>query len=165
MLRPLINHPDFKKQIIQMVRMLQDIRLTVGHDHEHIAPVWQASVSSAESTLPAIVTPHYRNGNVLEYARGKPDSDFLEMVYQAASALSYIHAKGDIHGNFCPVSFVSSDYPLISSLRSVLMWYDRGGKYMHCRRWQGAHYRCRGGCSRSSDGQPVFEFCTEELDV
>ena len=101
--------------------MLQQIWLTVGHDHEHIAPIWQASVSSAEFAFPAIVAPYYRNGNILQYARGKPNLDLLEMVYQAASALSYIHSKGGFHGNFCPVSFASSDCPMIFSICSVLM--------------------------------------------
>ena len=103
-----------------MVRMVQQIWLTVGHDHEHIAPIWQASVSSAESTLPAIVTPYYHNGNILEYARSKPNLDLLEIVYQTASALSYIHSKGGLHGNFCPVSFSLSDCTLMFSGADVI---------------------------------------------
>ena len=53
--------------------------------------------------VPAIVSPYHRNGNVFEYLGRCPSIDRLELVCQAASALTYIHLKGVIHGNICPV--------------------------------------------------------------
>jgi hypothetical protein len=57
----------------------------------------------AEHMVPAIVSPYHRNGNVLEYLGRCPSIDRLDLVCQTASALTYIHLKGVIHGNICPV--------------------------------------------------------------
>jgi serine/threonine protein kinase len=61
-------------------------------------------LASTGFTIAAIVTPYYRNGNILEYARRNPNDDYLDMICQAASAVAYIHSKGVVHGNICPVS-------------------------------------------------------------
>jgi hypothetical protein len=50
-------------------------------------------------TCPASVimggfTPHYQNGNVLEYVRRTPNADRLNIVFEVACVLAYIHSKG-----------------------------------------------------------------------
>jgi serine/threonine protein kinase len=86
-----------------MVNNLEGIWLTVGSDHEYISPTWPASLTSEGFTVAAIVTPYYRNGNILEHARRNPNNDYLTMICQVASAVAYIHSKGVVHGNICPV--------------------------------------------------------------
>ena len=85
---------------------MEEVWLDVGNLHEHISPTWSGSLASAGFATAAIVTPYYRNGNILEYARRNPDDDYLNMICQAASAVAYIHSKGLVHGNICPVSVV-----------------------------------------------------------
>jgi serine/threonine protein kinase len=90
-----------------MVGRLETIWLTIGHHHEYISPTWPATVSVG-FTVPAIVTPYYRNGTVLEYVQLHRRADRLDIVRQTSSALAYIHSKGVVHGNICPVSLSSS---------------------------------------------------------
>jgi len=87
-----------------MVDILQESWSTIGHENEYISLTWPGTVTSGESIAPAIVTPWYRNGNLLEYALLCPTMNRLDIVYQVASALAYIHSKGVVHGNVCPVS-------------------------------------------------------------
>ena len=97
---------------LQMVGRLQTAWSTVGYDHEHISPTWPATVTSAGFVVPAITTPYYRNGNVLQYVGRNPNVDRLDIAFQAACALAYIHSKGVIHGNVCPVR-LTSDQPCL----------------------------------------------------
>ena len=66
-------------------------------------------------TVPAIATPYYRNGNIIDYVRRHPNVDRLNLVCEAASAFTYIHLKDIVHGNICPVSFTSSTRHLLVS--------------------------------------------------
>jgi serine/threonine protein kinase len=100
------------RPFLQMIGRLQTAWSTVCHDHEYIAPTWPATVTSAGYVVPAITTPYYRNGNVLQYVRRNPNVDRLDIVFQAACALAYIHSKGVIHGNVCPVR-LASDQPCL----------------------------------------------------
>jgi serine/threonine protein kinase len=88
--------------------MLQERRSAVGYDHKHISPIWSASVATAGYTVPAIATPYYGNGNIINYVRFHPSADRLELICQTASALVHIHSKDVIHGDICPVSFASA---------------------------------------------------------
>ena len=90
-----------------MVNKLQEGWSTVGHDHKHISHTWTASLALAGHTMPAIVTPYHNNGNVLNYLSRRSSVDRLDLVRQVASALAYIHLKGVVHGNVCPVSLAS----------------------------------------------------------
>ena len=109
-----------------MVNKLQEGWLTVGHDHEHISPAWPGTLTLAGHAVPAIVSPYHRNGNVFEYLGRCPSIDRLDLVCQAASALTYIHLKGAIHGNICPVRRVRD-----ITLHSILTIFVLEGKYLH----------------------------------
>jgi serine/threonine protein kinase len=85
--------------------MLQKRESAAGYDHDHISPFWSASVTTAEHTVPAIATPYYGNGNLIDYVRVHPSVDSLDLLRQTASALVHIHSKNIIHGDICPVSF------------------------------------------------------------
>jgi serine/threonine protein kinase len=90
-----------------MLNILQGYWSTVADGHDNISPIWLASVTTTGITAPAVVTPHYPNGNVFEYLRLHPNTDRFIIICQAASALAYIHSKGVVHGNICPVSVIS----------------------------------------------------------
>jgi len=92
-----------------MVDILQESWLTIGHENEYISLTWPGTVTSGGSIAPAIVTPWYRNGNLLEYALLCPSMNRLDIVYQVASALAYIHSKGVVHGNVCPGNVCIAD--------------------------------------------------------
>jgi serine/threonine protein kinase len=62
----------------------------------------------AGHTVPAIATPYYGNGNINNYVRFHPSANRLDLVSQIASALVHIHSKDIVHGDICPVSFVSA---------------------------------------------------------
>jgi hypothetical protein len=109
-----------------MVNKLQEGWSTVGHDHEHISPAWPASLTLAGHTVPAIVSPYHRYGDVLKYLGRHPNINRLDLVCQAASALTYIHLKGVIHGNVCPVRRVQD-----ITLRSMLTKFILEGKHLH----------------------------------
>ena len=85
--------------------MLQECGSAVSYDHEHISPIWSASVATAGYTVPAIASPYYGNGNIINYVRFHPSADRLELLCQTASALVHIDSKDIVHGNICPVSF------------------------------------------------------------
>ena len=106
-----------------MVNKLQEGWSTVGHDHEHISPAWPGSLTLAGYTVPTIVGPYYRNGNVLGYLDRCPGVDRLDLVCQAASALTYIQLKGAIHGNVCPVRRVRG-ITLRSILTKLYIWKE-----------------------------------------
>jgi serine/threonine protein kinase len=107
--------------------MLQQIWSTVGHEHENISAIWPGSMVLTKHTVPAIVTPLYRNGNVLDYLGRHPNVDPLKIVSQAASALAYIHSKGVMHGNFCPVSL------FLESVLHEAPNLNLAGKHLHHR--------------------------------
>lgn len=109
--------------------MLQDRWLTVGYDHHYISPTWSVSVDVRGLTVPAIVTPYYRNRNALEYLRLHPSTDCLDIICQAANALAYIHSKCVVHGNVCPVSFVWT----IGPYSGMVIDLDTIGQYLHRR--------------------------------
>jgi serine/threonine protein kinase len=114
---------------MQIANMLQVRWLTVGYDHDYISPTWSVSVNVRGLDVPAIVTPYYRNGNALEYLLLHPSTDCLDIIYQAASALAYIHSKGVVHGNVCPVSFVWT----IGPYSGMAINLDTIGQYLHHR--------------------------------
>jgi serine/threonine protein kinase len=88
-----------------MVGSLQETWLNVGYDHQNISPTWPATVTLAGVTVPAIATPYYSSGHVLEYMHFHRGADRLNIACQIASALTHIHLNGVVHGNVCPVSF------------------------------------------------------------
>jgi serine/threonine protein kinase len=88
-----------------MVNMLQERWSVVGYDHEYISPTWSASVVTEGHTVPAIATPYYCNGNIINYVRFHPSVDRFALVGQTASALVRIHSKDIVHGDICPVRF------------------------------------------------------------
>jgi serine/threonine protein kinase len=87
--------------------MLQDRESAVGYDHKYLSPSWSASIVMAGHTVPAIATPYYGNGNIINYVRLHPSADCFKLVHQTASALVHIHSKNIVHGDVCPVSFAS----------------------------------------------------------
>jgi hypothetical protein len=102
-----------------MVEMLQECWSAIGYDHKHISPIWPASVAATGHTVPAIATPYYCNGNIVNYIRFHPSADCLDLVHQTASALVHIHSKDVIHGDICPVSFASAVRLFLDFARTV----------------------------------------------
>jgi serine/threonine protein kinase len=88
-----------------MVDMLQEHWSVVSYNHKYISPTWSASVVRAGHTVPAIATPYYCNGNIINYVRFHPSVDRLALVRQTASALVRIHSRDIVHRDICSVSF------------------------------------------------------------
>jgi serine/threonine protein kinase len=97
--------------------MLQDRESAVGYTHKYISPIWSASIAMGGHTVPAIATPCYCNGNIIDYVRFHPNADCLELVWQTASALAHIHSKDIVHGDICPVSFFPGRSFAVSGFR------------------------------------------------
>jgi serine/threonine protein kinase len=92
--------------------MLQEHGSAVGYDHEHISPIWSASIVTAGHIVPAIATPYYCNDDIINYVRFHPSADRLDLVRQTVSALVHIHLKDIVHDDICPVSFASAVHPV-----------------------------------------------------
>ncbi|KIM81275.1 hypothetical protein PILCRDRAFT_8942 [Piloderma croceum F 1598] len=102
------NDEESNDQFTNIVDMLQDRESAVGA-HEHISPIWSASVVMAGYTVPAIATPYYGNGNIINYVRFHPSADRFELVRQTASTLVHIHSKDIVHGDICPENICIAD--------------------------------------------------------
>jgi serine/threonine protein kinase len=87
-----------------MLNILDKSWITIGHHHENISPTWAASMEVSGLIIPAVTTPYYCNGNILDYVCHNPRAEKFDLVCQVISALAYIHSKGTVHGNICPVS-------------------------------------------------------------
>jgi hypothetical protein len=107
----------------QMLAATVDMQTSLVHPN--ICPNWQ--LTSFDESIPAIATPMFNNGNVLDFTRQHPSFGKLAIVrllplgvvnihvtlsiqvQQVASAVTYIHAKDIVHGNIIPVciSFTS----------------------------------------------------------
>ncbi|KIM86951.1 hypothetical protein PILCRDRAFT_4198 [Piloderma croceum F 1598] len=107
--RILPNDQESNDQLSNIVDMLQERESAIGHAHEHISPIWSASVAMAGHTVPAIATPYYCNGNINNYVRLHPTADRLDLVRQTASALAHIHSKDVVHGDICPENICIAD--------------------------------------------------------
>ena len=106
----------------QMLAAIVDMQTSLVHPN--ICPNWQ--LASFNESIPAIATPRFKNGNVLDFSRQHPSFDKLAIVrplplrlvnmhvtlsiqvHQVASAVTYIHAKDVVHGNIIPVCFSST---------------------------------------------------------
>ncbi|KIM81277.1 hypothetical protein PILCRDRAFT_821747 [Piloderma croceum F 1598] len=102
--RILPNNQESRDQFTNIVDMLQDRESAVGYDHKYISPIW-----SAGNTVPAIATPYYGNGNIVNYVRFHPSTDRFELVRQTASALVHVHSKDIVHGDMCPENICIAD--------------------------------------------------------
>jgi serine/threonine protein kinase len=111
--------------------MLQDRESAVGYAHEHISPIWSASVAMAGHVAPAIATPYYSNDNITNYVRLHPRADRFELVRQAATALVHIHSKNVVHGDICPVSFYLGCLSGFWISSGPLLIIGLAGKYVH----------------------------------
>ncbi|KIJ96030.1 hypothetical protein K443DRAFT_107845 [Laccaria amethystina LaAM-08-1] len=59
----------------------------------------------------AVVTPYYRNGNILEFINRRAVSDGrkLQLIMQIAQGLAYLHSLGTVHGNLYPANILVTD--------------------------------------------------------
>jgi hypothetical protein len=114
-----------------MVGMLQERWAAIGYVHEYISPIWPASVAVVGYTVPAIATPYYGNGNIVNHVRVHPSANCLDLVRQTASALMHIHSKDVIHGDICPVSFCLGRSSGFWLLFRLLITVGLAGKHMH----------------------------------
>ncbi|KIM81282.1 hypothetical protein PILCRDRAFT_8950 [Piloderma croceum F 1598] len=103
------NDKESKDQFTNIVDMLQERESAVGYDHKHISPIWLAPVVMAGGTVPAIATPYYCNGNIINYVRLHPRVDCLELACQTSSALAHIHSRDIVHGDICPENICITD--------------------------------------------------------
>src|ERR1700733_2304691 len=146
-----------------MVNALEDCWSIVGYDHKYISPTWSATVARAGLTIPAIATPHYRNGNIFSYVRLHPSADRLEVMYQASSAFMHIHSKDVVHGNICSVSLPRSSGFL--TLSGLLTKINSLGKHVHRQRWDDARDRYSCGHASTPEEQQQQYIRSIKLDV
>ena len=82
--------------------------LNAGVSHDHLEPFRVMHIIESGKTLPAIVSQWHENKDILRYVRNNPGVDKLELIYQIISAMSYLHARGIVHGNLHAVGYLQS---------------------------------------------------------
>jgi serine/threonine protein kinase len=67
--------------------------------HRNITPFLGIWSGFEGSSLPCLVSPLYKNGNIMCYLENQPNVKKLPLITQITRALSYLHDKSIIHGD------------------------------------------------------------------
>lgn len=60
----------------------------------------------------AVVSPYYRNGNLVQYLKGlalDAPVDMLRMMHQISKGMSYLHGKSILHGDLKAANILVDD--------------------------------------------------------
>ncbi|KAJ3328791.1 Leucine-rich repeat serine/threonine-protein kinase 2 [Gonapodya sp. JEL0774] len=88
--RLLVKHPDEKLKAL--------LRNEVGRwyhlRHPNILPLFGANLIAQP---PFMISPYMRNGNLITYLTNHSNADRVDLLYDVACALHYLHGKGILH--------------------------------------------------------------------
>ncbi|KAG8913669.1 hypothetical protein FRC00_001885 [Tulasnella sp. 408] len=60
-------------------------------------------------SVPVLVFPQFRNGNILQYLKLSPCANRLELLAQVAEGLEFLHSEFIVHGSLKPSNVIVSD--------------------------------------------------------
>jgi serine/threonine protein kinase len=99
------GNDEVKKKVISTLSSAEDLWFSLRHPN--VCPTWL--LKSSNEPIPAIAMPWFDNGNILDFIRDNPGVDKLAIVIQIASAVSYIHAMDQVHGNIVPANVLMNE--------------------------------------------------------
>jgi len=80
-------------------RLLREIRVWSAVRHKYITPFFGVTFDFDRPCAPCLVSPYYRNGNIMSYVKVQPAVDKVELLAQVALGLSYLHSLAIVHGD------------------------------------------------------------------
>ncbi|KAJ3336756.1 hypothetical protein HDU93_002266 [Gonapodya sp. JEL0774] len=86
----LVDHPD--ERLVALFR--NEVKRWYGLHHPNILPLFGANLLAAP---PFMVSPYIRNGNLISYLRSHPRADRVELMFDIACAMQYLHSRGILH--------------------------------------------------------------------
>ncbi|KAG8962470.1 hypothetical protein FRC03_004215 [Tulasnella sp. 419] len=78
-------------------RFFREILMWDHLKHPHIVPLLGFVIS--DSCLPWLISPWYRNGNIVNYLAANPLVRRPPLLFQIANALQYLHSRSLVHGD------------------------------------------------------------------
>jgi serine/threonine protein kinase len=78
-------------------------------DHPNIAPFYGICFNLGPPSVPCLVCPYFKNGNIAEYLKQSPDADRTKLVSQVAAGLAYMHSLRIVHGDIKSSNILVND--------------------------------------------------------
>ncbi|KAJ3779000.1 kinase-like domain-containing protein [Lentinula raphanica] len=79
-------------------------RKWLNYTHPHVSRI--CGIADRASDPLFIVTPFYELGNIRQYLAQNPQTNRLQMVYETACGMQYLHKNGLVHGNLHPANIL-----------------------------------------------------------
>ncbi|KAJ3097902.1 hypothetical protein HDU97_004480 [Phlyctochytrium planicorne] len=98
-LRTPVKDPILREKLIEELKTWSQI------DSNYVVKIVGASPNSE---LPIIVTPFFRNGDLLTYTRSHPGHS-LRLLHETALGMAYLHSIGIVHGSLRASNVLVSD--------------------------------------------------------
>ncbi|KAG1803955.1 kinase-like domain-containing protein [Suillus subaureus] len=84
-------------------RIRREAYVWIQLNHDHILPLEGVTIAGEFGPLPALVSPWMEQGSLHNYLKrvfsSLSDPQKLELIWQVAAGLSYLHDMGIVHGN------------------------------------------------------------------
>ncbi|KAJ3335645.1 hypothetical protein HDU93_004790, partial [Gonapodya sp. JEL0774] len=97
-----VKHPDEKLKALLRSEVERWSRLR----HPNILQLFGANL---QATPPFMVSPYMRNGNLLAYLTAYPHADRVELAFDIACAMEYLHGRGILHCDLKAVNVLVDD--------------------------------------------------------
>ncbi|KAF8314957.1 kinase-like protein [Clavulina sp. PMI_390] len=88
--------------------LMREARIATQLAHPNVLPAYGIA-TFGEARPPGLVLPHMKNGNVIEYLVKNPETDRLQICFDVAQGLQYIHSRNLVHGNIGVLSTLITD--------------------------------------------------------
>ncbi|TFK51370.1 kinase-like protein [Heliocybe sulcata] len=103
-----ILRPRFSETLSGIVNM--QLTQTIGRVdllHPYLCPT--SLLQAPDRPCLLLLTPYFKNGNILTFVRNNPTVDIMNLVIQAARALEYLHERDMTHGNIKATNLLIDD--------------------------------------------------------
>jgi len=87
--------------------LLEHIRDWQALRHPHVLQVF--GVSSTDADLPYIISQYYPTGNANEFLAENPRADRVNIMFECALGMQYLHGRGLIHGGLKPTNILIAE--------------------------------------------------------